>query len=391
MPKNTSNKPLFIFAGEQSGDLHGSHLIKAMQQLEPSVRFTGVGGPQMRFLGVDCLLNMEDFELMGFSDVLLGLPKQIKQFLKIKNYILTQEPALVILIDYPGFNLRLASSLRKSGYKGKIVQYISPTVWAWGKKRIRTMSSSLDLLLAILPFEPACFKESGLAVQYVGHPTVESLKTYHYDENWLKNLGQDSQTPLIALFPGSRKKELLQNLPKQLAAAKLLKETSPSLRFGISCARQEFMLPIKQYIMDSRLRFDDDAFTVPHQYRYELMRHCHTAVAKSGTVTLELALHHKPTVVVYHVSKFNKFIAQHLLKLNLPHYCLVNILSGKRVFPELITEAYTAADLFHELSQLHHEGQKRNECISYCQQLEIILESKCASKEAAKAIGSMLC
>lgn len=384
-------KQFFIFAGEQSGDLHGSNLVKAMLQQIPNIRFIGVGGPQMRILGVECILTMEDFELMGFSDVLMSLPKQIKQFYKIRNAIMTQRPAVVILIDYPGFNLRLARSLRKKGYTGKIMQYISPTVWAWGSGRIKTMAESLDLLLTILPFEPECFKETSLPVQYVGHPTVETLSNHRYEDNWLQNLGFEKLDEIIALFPGSRKGELLHNLPKQLEAAKLLKELHPQARFAISCARQEFALTIRECITQSRLKIDEDAFTVPSLYSYELMRDCRTAIAKSGTVTLELALHQKPTVVVYQLTRLNKFIAQYCLRLNLPYYCLVNILAKQEVFPELIANGYTPESLCTELNKLHKDSKERENCISACIDLQNILEHKSASKEAAKAIEKLIC
>lgn len=392
MPASSSaTKQIFIFAGEQSGDLHGSNLVKAMQQQIPNIRFTGVGGPQMRILGVECLLNMEDFELMGFSDVLMSLPKQIKQFYKIRNAIMHQRPAIVILIDYPGFNLRLARSLRKSGYTGKIMQYISPTIWAWGSGRIKTMVDSLDLLLTILPFEPECFKNTSLPVQYVGHPTVETITNHRYEDNWLQNLGYEKHDEIIALFPGSRKSELLHNLPKQLEAAKLLKETHPHARFAISCARQEFSLTIRECIAQSRLKLDEDAFTIPSLYSYELMRDCRTAIAKSGTVTLELALHQKPTVVVYQLTRLNKFIAKYFLRLNLPHYCLVNILAKQEVFPELIANGYTPESLSAELEKLHKDSREREKCINACINLQNILERKSASKEAAKAIEKLLC
>lgn len=391
MTHSSISKQIFIFAGEQSGDLHGSNLVKALQQQIPNIRFMGVGGPKMRILGVDCLLNMEDFELMGFSDILLSLPKQLKQFYKIRNAILTHRPPLVILIDYPGFNLKLATSLRKKGYTGKIIQYISPTVWAWGSGRIQTMASSLDLLLTILPFEPDCFKHTSLPVKYIGHPTVETISNHRYEENWLQNLGKEKFQEIIALFPGSRKGELLHNLPKQLEAAWLLKEANPHVRFAISCARQEFFMTINECVTKSRLKLDEDIFKVPPLYSYELMRDCKTAIAKSGTVTLELALHQKPTVVVYQLTKLNKFIAQYCLRLNLPHYCLVNILAKRTVFPELIANGYTPQSLYKELSRLHPQGLDREECIASCLDLKSLLENKNASKEAAKEIEKLLC
>ncbi len=160
--KHHPQRHYFIFAGEASGDLHGGPLVKALKQLNPASTITGVAGPAMRAQGVECLIPMEEFQVMGFSDVLAAFPKLWRQFHQVRDTILTTKPEVVILIDYPGFNLRLAKALRKKGFQGKIVQMICPTVWAWGKNRIHTMVNTLDLLLTIYPFEADCFANTSL-------------------------------------------------------------------------------------------------------------------------------------------------------------------------------------------------------------------------------------
>ncbi len=144
---------LFIFAGEKSGDLHGGHLLRELFTTHPHLHISGVGGPSMRAQGLKCFLSMEDFQVMGFVDVFFALPRLARQFYLIKNFILREQPPIVLLIDYPGFNLRLAASLRKAGFQGHICHYICPSVWAWGKKRIPHMARTLDTLFSILPFE----------------------------------------------------------------------------------------------------------------------------------------------------------------------------------------------------------------------------------------------
>ena len=204
MLMSSSLEKLFIFSGEPSGDLHGSHLVHALRKQLPSILIEGVPGPKMRAQGVISILQMEDFEVMGFSDVICHLPKLARQFYQLRNHILSTRPKGVVLIDYPGFNLRMAAALRKKGYQGKIIQYVSPSVWAWGKHRIEMMANTLDILLTIYPFENQYFQGSSLNVEYVGNPLYEYIKTYHYDEQWKKKLNLAETNNLIALFPGSR-------------------------------------------------------------------------------------------------------------------------------------------------------------------------------------------
>jgi lipid-A-disaccharide synthase len=377
------SQSFFMFAGEPSGDLHGSHLLAALKRKLPHYAFHGVGGPLMRNEGLDCVMAMEKFAVMGFSDVLRSLPKLVKQFYQVRNAILKQNPEVVIFIDYPGFNLRMAKALRKKGYKGKLVHYICPTVWAWGKKRIKQMNKTLDLLLTIYPFEEDCFAHTTLKVLYVGNPVKEEILEHAYNHNWYQELGLESKDNLIALFPGSRKAEIERNLPKQLQALQIFKQEHPSATFAISCANQESTQLIQGMV-------DRSVKLVPIQFRYELMRDCDTAIAKSGTVTLELALHKRPSVVVYEVSKLNRFIARYLIRLKLHYFCIVNILLGKEVFPELIKEPYTPQLLADTLHSLYQKGIKRDGCIENCTKLDALLQEKRPSEQASRAILELL-
>ncbi len=372
---------LFIFAGEPSGDLHASHLIKAL----PEYSFSGVAGPLMRALGMETYLPMEKFAVMGFSDVIKALPRLYKQFYAIRDHILKSQPAAVVFVDYPGFNLRMAKALRKKGYQGKLIHYISPTVWAWKKKRIDQMAKTLDMLLTIYPFEKEHFSHTSLNVQYVGNPLKEYISKYSYEGNWQKQFYENQDT-LIAIFPGSREGEVYRNLPKMLQAAALFQKKYPETAFGISCAN-----PLVKHVIDKMVTEQglNKAFTVPPRYTYELMQSCHSAMAKSGTVTLELALHQKPTVVVYELTNLNWFIAKFLIRLNMPHYCIVNILSNKRVFPELIEKGFNKKNLFQQLENIH-TGPAREACLDDCLKLKDMLQHNQASLNAAKAIRDLM-
>ncbi len=385
--RGTNNKKnLFIFAGELSGDLHGSRLITAIREIHPAWHMEGVCGPSMRSCGVSGPLQMEDFEVMGFTDVLLNFPKLYRQFYFLRDHIIRNRFDCVILIDYPGFNLKLASALRKSGYAGKIIQYISPTVWAWGKHRIETMSATLDLLLTIYPFEKPHFEKSSLQVEYVGNPLREYLSMHKYRDEWkneVKINARANNKKLIGLFPGSRKSEIKRHLPLMVQAAVQMHAAFPETIFGISQAGLEPIVLPKNV--------PDIFFVVPKQYTYELMRDSTAAMAKSGTVTLELALHHCPAAVVYHLSTLNRIYAKHVLKVSLPHYCIVNILAKDHIFPELIERKCSADSLCSYVKQLYRMSPERDKSLAGCQKITDLLNIENPSTMAAEAVAKLLC
>lgn len=376
---------IYLFAGESSGDLHGSALMRALKPLTPNHRFVGVGGPQMRAQGLSTHIPMEEFEVMGLSDVLGRLPSLWGHFRQIRELILKEKPVVVIFIDYPGFNLKMAKALRKDGYQGKLVHYISPSVWAWGKHRIEHMARTLDLLLTIFPFEKSFYSQSSLPVTFVGNPLLEYILEHPYSD-----LPIPSSDHLVALFPGSRAGEIARNLPEMLRAALLLRKEEPRTIFGISCAHGEATSLIHEELAKTSLKLNLDVFLVPKTHRYELMRASCCALAKSGTVTLELALHEKPTVVVYNLSWLNRLYAKYFLRLNLPHYCIVNILSGQKVFPELIAEGYQAESMARHLSDFVNPSAARKVCQEGCQKVKELLQGGHASANAAQAVAELL-
>lgn len=349
---------LFIFAGEKSGDLHGAHLIDA---LEGKFSICGVGGEQMRKRNFSCLIPMEEFQVMGFIDVFLCLPKLIRLFRQTVRLILENNPKAVVTIDYPGFNLRLAKALKKRGYKGKIFHYICPSVWAWGKKRIPLMASVFDRLFSILPFEKQCFAKTPLCVDFVGHPLVSTLAKHSY---------RPMEQVDIAIFPGSRDKELKRNLPLLLRVARELQEEKPHLRFGLSCSHPRFAKSLKEQVDDAGLK---NVLLVEAERSYDLMKHATMALAKSGTVTLELALHFVPTVVVYAISKLDLFIAKDLLRIRLPFYALPNILAQKEVFPELFGPQFNEKTVLLKTKSFLENPERRLHCQEECQKIAGIL------------------
>lgn len=380
----------FLFAGEASGDLHGSQLMQTLKADGSSALFYGIGGPLMRAQGIEGPLKMEEFQVMGFSDVIKALPRLWRTFYQVRDLIVNIQPDIAILIDYPGFNLRLAKSLRKQGYRGKIVQYISPTVWAHGKKRIQTMAETLDLLLTIFPFEEEYFSHTDLKVKYIGNPLVDNFHRWRYDEQWTSSIGLSSNAELIAIFPGSREAEICRHTPLQLQAAIHLKQQLPQIKFGLSYAREELLPLMRSLIEKTSLVIGQDLFFVPSQFRYELMHDCRTALAKSGTVALELALHRKPSLILYSLTQLNYYIAKYILRLNLPHYCIVNILGKGEIYPEFIGRNLCSAAIAKKLYDIHTDEIQRASTRLACSEVIEQLGHQRSHQAAAQAIQELL-
>jgi lipid-A-disaccharide synthase len=394
MIKGSSKKTLFLFAGEVSGDMHGAMLLNALKRDYPDINLMGVAGPQMRAQGVVGTWKMEDFNVMGFSDVFRSLPQLWHKFSQIKECILETQPDAVIFIDSSAFSLRMAKALRKKGFPGKLVQYICPAVWAWGKSRITQIGAYFDLLLCIYPFETACFPPSRLRVEYVGNPVKEIIEKHVYDPYGLTLFGIENNQNLIGLFPGSRSGEIKRNLPLLLEAARDIQKCHPEAIFAISCVTNtmdiENPMSLVYSILEKSSLDPEEVHLIPKSYTYELMKSCRSAIAKSGTVTLELALHGCPTVVMYELSRINQWIAKYIFKIKLPCYSIPNILCGKKVFPECIQHGIVAKDLSQQLISLYKEGPTRNRCLKEMQKLQQILLANSASKSAAKNIGELL-
>ena len=365
----------FIFAGEPSGDLHGEALLKNLYRLKKNAKIFSVAGPKMRSTNVESILPMEEFSVMGFVDVFLALPKIRRNFYYLARQILEKNPKTVVFIDYPGFALRQERYLKKKGFKGKIAHYICPSVWAHGKRRIPLMEKNLDLLLTIFPFEKKYFSPS-LPVEYVGHPLVTRIKNHT-----LTSLEFPKEKKIISLFPGSRKKEISLNFPTQLKALKALLEINPDLIGAISLSSDKFLPLLKNYITKEAL--STKVHFVAAENTYDLMASSFLALAKSGTVTLELALYKVPTVVTYGIKPLDLFIAKDLLRIRLPFYCIVNIIAEKEIFKELIGPYVTEENLIKEAKRLFLDEAYREEKKALCETVALSLGETDASKKAA--------
>ena len=361
---------LYLVAGEPSADKLGAPIAAALFEKIPHLQMAGIAGPCLRELNVRGSTRMEELQVMGFSAVAAALPRLANLFIRTRNEILQLNPKAVLTIDYPGFNLRLARSLRRRGYKGKIIHAVCPSVWAWRKKRIPLMAENLDLLLCLFPFEKECFAHTPLPVEHIGHPLVSKVNAHISFPAFHEYYGLKREKPILALFPGSRKSVIRRNLPLQLAAAKEL-----SSRYSIALSLSH---PDRRKLLRSL------APTLPliePAHTYDLMRSAHLALATSGTITLELALFGTPTVVNYSLSPVDCFLAKRIFRINLPHYCIVNILAKREVLPELIGPHLNAVSL-----QKKAETLIREECIQGCREIQALLGNANAPAMAAEKI-----
>lgn len=373
--RNALDKKVFLFAGEQSGDNLGADLIPHLK--EKGLSPYGVGGSAMVKMGLELFLPMEAFQVMGITAVMGALPKLWTNFRKIKKEILKTRPSAVILIDYADFNMLLSSRLRKEGYKGKIIHYVSPSVWAWRKKRIYSLAKNLDLLLTILPFEKKYYAKTDLKVEYVGHPLVKKVQNYPYDPLWRQKCGISKERKILALFPGSRGHEIEHNLPVQLAVA----SKKPEFLIAISCARDSLKGKIEKHLKGI------EGVIVPSNYCYELMRDCEASLATSGTVTLELCLHKRPTVVTYRLPLLNYLLGRYIFRIRLPYFALPNVIAGFEVFPEFFHRKLSTTEIKKCLDQILTHPEKIE---SAMREVETCLEICSASERAAAAILKLL-
>jgi lipid-A-disaccharide synthase len=336
---------IFISAGEPSGDLHGAHLVRALRKRWPEARFLGLGGARMAAEGVELLADVSELAVMGFTEVLGRLPFFLKLRRRVLEAIERERVDLLIPIDYPGFNLRLAKAVRPRGVR--VLYYIAPQVWAWHASRARDMARDTDHVAVILPFEADFLQRAGARASYVGHPLLDVAPPAATREAWDAAHGLDPARPVLGLFPGSRPQEIHRHLD-------LFVETA-----GRIVARR----PEAQPVIARGPELPREAYAgVPYplvESGQELLRHADAALVKSGTTTLEAALAGTPLVVAYRMSPLSYQIARRLVKVQ--HIALANLVAEERVAPEFVQDAATPEALAAALLPLldAHSAERR--------------------------------
>ncbi len=352
-PKQPTRRRVLIVAGEASGDLHGAGLIKEMRKIHPDIEFCGIGGNCMRDEGVRLLAHASDMAIIGFKEIVpkLGFLRNISR--RIKDLLRTWKPDLVVLIDYPDFNLNVvARAAKKSGVP--VFYYISPQVWAWRKGRIRQIKKRVDRMAVILPFEVDVYAEKGFHVDFVGHPLLDLIKTRLSPSEARRELGLDESKPTIGLLPGSRAAEIQKLLGDMLDAARIILEEMPDAQFVLPLASTLDERSVKE-----RIAAADLPITVVSGKTYDTIACMDLAIATSGTVTLETGLMGVPTVIIYKVSRIEYWSLRFIVAVR--HIGLCNLIAGKTIMPELIQEDACGPVIAKEaLAILQNEEKKRS-------------------------------
>jgi len=362
----------FIVSGEASGDLHASNLVKWIKYYDSFAEIKGWGGDLMMNEGVSILKHIKDLSFFGISEVIANIGTILKNFKKCKNDILEFNPDVVILVDYPGFNLKIVKFAKKNGFK--VFYYISPTIWAWKQSRVFTIKKYVDKVFVILPFEKEFYSKFGIDAIFEGHPLLDSISNQESNfltkENFIKK-NNLSDKPIIALLPGSRKSEIKNKLPLMIYIAEQFKQYQ-FIICGINAVNIEHY---NKYLINSNIK-------ILFGQTYNILNNSFAAIVTSGTATLETALFNVPQVVCYKTSFVTYFIAKLFVKVKF--ISLVNIILNKNSITELIQNKLSKENLVSEFKKITVDEKNRAEILNDYLKLKNIIGLKGASQRIAK-------
>jgi lipid-A-disaccharide synthase len=365
----------YVIAGERSGDLHGGNLVKAIKKLDQNASFKGFGGDYMKNEGVALTIHYRDLAFMGFAEVVANMNKIFKNIRICKEDILTFKPDVVILVDYGGFNTRIAKFCKKQNLK--VFFYITPKVWAWYQKRALTLKNNVDRMFVILPFEKDFYKKFNWEVDYVGNPVLDAVKAHKPDPDFLQRNNFKDGKQIVALLPGSRKQELLNMIPIITSIAKRFIEFQFAVA-TVSNLDKDLYAPLKD--LDNVRLIEDDT--------YNLLVNSKAAVVTSGTATLETALLNVPQVVIYKTSTISYKIAKGFIQV--PFISLVNLIAGKKVVKELIQQEMNQEMIAKELKLLLLDDGYRKQIHDEYAKIYKTLDIGSASENAARLMVKYL-
>jgi len=334
--KKKHKKLIYFIAGEPSGDLHASNLLLQLKKLDDNLIFRGLGGPLMEAQGLFPIDDFKKLSVMGFFEVLRDLPFFIKLKKKVINDIKNHSPATLVLVDYPGFNLKIAKAIKNKIRNINIVYYISPQIWAWKEKRINIIKKHIDSLIVLFPFEVAWYKNRGVNVQYFGHPLIDLYKSHASEVGFKKN-------KVIGLFPGSRSQEIVKHVPVLKECINLLKNRFKNIHFLVGLAEGTN----KDVVLDLGLKTN---FTIIKNNSLKAFNLSDVAIVASGTATLECAITKTPCVVIYKTSILSWLIASLFMKIQF--VSIVNILANKMVYKELLQKKCTPQLIYKNVLNL---------------------------------------
>lgn len=366
-------REILLVAGEASGDLHAGILAEALRRRRPDLALVGTGGPRMAAAGVEMLEQIEG--VVGFVEVIRHVPAHLRLLRRLTARLRSGRVGLVILIDYPGFNLRVAAAARAAGVP--VLYYITPQVWAWKRGRVRTMAEVITKAACILPFEPPMLREAGIDATFVGHPLLDRALALPTRAEARARLGLDGAGEVLALFPGSRAVEIRRHLADFVAVARRLEALRPGLRVILSAAPTV------------ALRDDEVPFPVIRAASFDVLRAADVALCKSGTTTLEAAVADCPCAIVYRTSALSYAIARRLV--HIPHIGLLNIVAGREVAPEFVQHAFRPERVADALAPLFApDGAERRAMLAGLAEVRAQLGTAGASERVAEMAAGMV-
>ncbi|ADE14391.1 lipid-A-disaccharide synthase [Nitrosococcus halophilus Nc 4] len=347
-----NNTPLVaIVAGEASGDQHGAYLIREVKKMFPQVRFCGIAGPRMRAVGAEALFDSSQLAVVGLVEVLSHFKEIYRALQKMRRFLEEKRPDLLILVDYPEFNLRLAKTAKALGIK--VLYYISPQIWAWRQHRVHRIRRLVDMMAVVLPFEVPFYEQAGVPVCFVGHPLRDEVKSPFSRDEAVTEFGFDPHRKTLGLLPGSRRSEIKRLLPILLDAAEQIYLQEPDIQYLLPLAMTLEEADLAPYLKGRRLPLK----IIPNR-SYDVMAACDAMVVASGTVTLEAALMGVPLVVIYKMKPLSYWIGRLLIRVN--HIALCNIIAGEGIAPELIQQEASPEQIAREaLSLLEDQDRVR--------------------------------
>jgi lipid-A-disaccharide synthase len=372
-------KFVLMVAGEASADQYGAALVKEIRLREPDIVFWGIGGKRMGEAGVRILFTPEEMAVVGLTEVIPRISKIFTASRVLQRILKRNRPDLLLLLDYPDFNIRLAGKAARYGIP--VLYYISPQIWAWRKRRIRKIRERVDRMAVILPFEESFYQGEGIEVEYVGHPILDIRSDALRDQHTSSKT--DLSDPVLALVPGSRSEEVRSLLPEMLSAAALLQKSYPTLRCVIPLAPTIDEKMVIQAVSESSV-----PVVLSKKGLYATLGECQAVIAASGTVTLEIALLAKPMVVVYQLSRISYAVAKRVIKV--PSISLVNLVAGRKVVPELIQNDARAEKMAVETAKLLQDSAERKRMVKDLQEVSELLGEKGASARTAKIALEMM-
>lgn len=341
---------ILISAGEASGDIHAAAVTAALKKIDNNIEVFGMGGDALRAAGGEVLFDIKEHGVMGFVEVIKKLPDLFKLRSDFARVMDERKPDCLVVVDYPGFNMKLAKLAQEKGIP--VVSYIAPSAWAWNKGRAKNVAKIVDKVACIFPFEYDVYKEAGAPVEFVGHPLLDIVHPEMERAEAEAFAGKEAGKKLVLLMPGSRLMEIEKMLPTILAGAKLLAQRMPDVQFVMPRAGT-----IPQEMLTSKIKAYGVDVKITEGHNYDLFSVADLAIATSGTVTLEAALCDLGSVIVYRTSAINAFIAR--LVINIPNIGLPNIVAGKQILPELLQEDFTPEKIASSAEELLRPDRNR--------------------------------